>query len=455
MRKVISPLDGTCLQTVPTSTMADLDLLLNAAVAVTPELGTQPRWQRIAWLTSLRSGLQSATDDLTHLMAHEIGKPLMLGRTELERATALIDQTIAELMTDSGGAPYVDDQVAHSARSVITKRFPIGVVGAITPFNFPVNLVLHKVLPAIATGCPVIVKPSERTHAISKRLSDIFTKSGIPPAAVQFDFADDGPTHARKLASDPRIAFLTFTGSDAVGSQLAKEASGKPSILELGGSAAVYIADDAAIESAAKKCAIGAMAFAGQVCISVQRIYVHQQVFTAFQDALLAQVATISPLDPLDDKHILGPMIDAASTARFINQCTNLSADQILVAPRVQNDRFVSPVVLTNIDDQHAFIQAEAFAPVVVLEAVDGLSEAILKMNGTRYGLQSGIFTQRIQDALLVHNQLRGGAVYVNDVPTVRIDKLSYGGDGASGSGRECIRDVMQAYTSSRHLVFS
>jgi glyceraldehyde-3-phosphate dehydrogenase (NADP+) len=455
MRNVMSPLDGTCLDTVPTSTVDDLNQLLNVAVAATPALGIQPRWQRIAWLTSFRSGLLSATDDLIRLMAHEIGKPVMLGRTELERATALIDQTIAELMTESGDAPYVDDQAAHATRTVITKRFPVGVVGAITPFNFPVNLVLHKVLPAIATGCPVIVKPSERTHAISHRLADVFSKSGMPEGAVQFDFADDGPSHARKLASDPRVAFVTFTGSDTVGRHLAREAGGKPNILELGGSAAVYIADDADIASAAKKCAIGAYAYAGQVCISVQRIYIHRDVFNAFRDALLTEVSTITAGDPRDENRILGPMIDIASATKFVNLCDQLASHQRLVARHIRNDRFVSPVVLTNIDHEHPFIQTEAFAPVVVLEAVNDFSEAIHKMNGTPYGLQSGIFTQRIQDALTAHSQLRGGAVYVNDVPTVRIDKLSYGGDGASGNGREGIRDVMHAYTTSRHLVLS
>jgi glyceraldehyde-3-phosphate dehydrogenase (NADP+) len=455
MRNVISPLDGSTLATLKISTAADLDRQLDIAFSVSTELGVQPRWQRIAWLKSLHSALVAASDDLVHLMAHEIGKPMMLGQTEVERALALIDHTMAVLMTESGDAPYVDDQAAHAAKTVITKRYPIGVIGAITPFNFPINLVLHKVLPAIATGCPVIVKPSERTHAVSHCLADVFSKSGMPEGAVQFDFADDGPSHARKLASDPRIALLSFTGSDAVGRQLAREAGGKPNILELGGSAAVYIADDADIPSAAKKCAIGAFAYAGQVCISVQRVYIQDTVFNAFRDALLAEVASITAGDPRDENRILGPMIDVASATKFINHCDQLASYQRLVAPQIQNDRFVSPVVLTNIDHEHPFIQIEAFAPVVVLEAVNGLSEAIHKMNGTPYGLQSGIFTQRIQDALIAHNELRGGAVYLNDVPTVRIDKLAYGGDGASGNGREGIRDVMQAYTTSRHLVLS
>jgi glyceraldehyde-3-phosphate dehydrogenase (NADP+) len=455
MRNVKSPLDGSLLATVPISTAYDLDRQLDIASSASSELAWHPRWQRIAWLKSLHTAVCAASDDLILLMAHEIGKPVMLGRTEVERALALIDHTIAVLMTESGDGPYVDDQAAHAARTVITKRYPLGVIGAITPFNFPINLVLHKVLPAIATGCPVIVKPSERTHAVSYCLEDIFSKSGMPEGAVQFDFADDGPLHARKLASDPRVAFLTFTGSDAVGRDLAREAGGKPNILELGGSAAVYIADDADIASAAKKCAIGAFAYAGQVCISVQRIYIQENVFIAFRDALLAEVSTITAGDPRDENRILGPMIDVASATKFVNHCDQLASHQRLVAPQIQNDRFVSPVVLTNIDHVHPFIQTEAFAPVIVLEAVNGLSEAIHKMNGTPYGLQSGIFTHRIQDALIAHSQLRGGAVYLNDVPTVRIDKLAYGGDGASGNGREGIRDVMQAYTTSRHLVMS
>lgn len=418
-------------------------------------LGAQPRWQRIEWLTGIRAAMVSANADLVSLMAHEVGKPVMLGRAELERATTLIDQTIAELMTISGDAPYVDDQRTHASRSVITKRFPIGVIGAITPFNFPVNLVLHKVLPAIATGCPVIVKPSERTHAITNRLADIFSAAGMPTGAVQFDFADDGPAHARMLAADPRVAFLSFTGSDTVGRLLATEAHGKQQILELGGSASVYIADDADLETAAKKCAIGAMAYAGQVCISVQRIYVHKYVLTAFRNAFLREVSALSPKNPLTDGHLLGPMIDVTAAARFIGLCHSLDAAQILISPAVREERYVSPAVITGIDQMHPLIQTEAFAPVAVLDVVDGMQDAIYKMNGTVYGLQSAVFTNRIQDAFVAHNQLRGGAVYVNDVPTVRIDKLSYGGDGASGSGREGIRDVMHAYTTSRHLVFS
>ncbi len=435
--------------------MADLNGQLDLGFASMTTLGAQPRWQRIEWLTGIRSAMVSANADLVSLMAHEVGKPVMLGRAELERATALVDQTIAELMTMSGDAPSVDDQRAHASRTVITKRFPIGVIGAITPFNFPINLVLHKVLPAIATGCPIIVKPSERTHAITKRLADIFSDAGMQTGAVQFDFADDGPTHARMLAADPRVAFLSFTGSDTVGGLLAREAAGKPQIMELGGSAAVYIGDDADVEVAAKKCAMGAMAYAGQVCISVQRIYVHQRVFRAFRDAFLQEVSAISPKNPLADGHILGPMIDEASAKRFIDHCHALDAAELLISPAVSDERYVSPAVVTGIEQMHPLIQKEAFSPVAILGEVEDLEEAIHKMNGTPYGLQSGVFTNRIQDALLAHTQLRGGAVYVNDVPTVRIDKLSYGGDGASGSGREGIREVMHAYTTSRHFIFS
>lgn len=455
MRNVISHLDGSQLQTVPISTLADLNGQLDLAYASMTTLGTEPRWRRIEWLTRIRVALVSANADLLSLMAHEVGKPVMLGRAELERATALVDQTIAELMTMSGDAPYVDDQRAHASRTVITRRFPVGVVGAITPFNFPINLVLHKVLPAIASGCPIIVKPSERTHAISKRLADIFSDAGMPAGAVQFDFADDGPAHAHMLAADTRVAFLSFTGSDTVGRLLAWDAAGKPQIMELGGTAAVYIGDDADVDVAAKKCAMGAMAYAGQVCISVQRIYVHQRVFRAFRDAFLLEVSAISPKNPLMDGHILGPMIDEASATRFIGHCESLDPAQFLISPAVSGKRYVSPAVVTGIDQMHPLVQTEAFAPVAILGEVNGLEEAIHKMNGTPYGLQSGVFTNRIQDALLAHSQLRGGAVYINDVPTVRIDKLSYGGDGASGSGREGIRDVMQAYTTSRHLIFS
>ena len=435
--------------------MADLNGQLDLASSSMATLGAQPRWQRIECLTSIRAALVSSTAELVSLMAHEVGKPVMLGRIELERATTLIDQTIAELMTMSGDAPSVDDQRAHASRTVITKRFPIGVIGAITPFNFPINLVLHKVLPAIASGCPIIVKPSERTHATAKRLADIFSDAGMPAGAVQFDFADDGPKHARMLAADSRVAFLSFTGSDTVGRLLAREAAGKPQIMELGGSGAVYIGDDADVEVAAKKCAIGAMAYAGQVCISVQRIYVHKHVFGSFRDAFLHEVSALSPKNPLTDGHILGPMIDEASAKRFIDHCESLDAAQLLISPAVSDERYVSPAVVTGIEQMHPLIQKEAFAPVAILGEVEDLEEAIEKMNGTPYGLQSGVFTNRIQDALLAHNQLRGGAVYINDVPTVRIDKLSYGGDGASGSGREGIRDVMQAYTTSRHLVLS
>lgn len=455
MRNVISPLDGTVIASVPVSTAKMLDNQLELAEQAFVELSNLPRYQRIAWLRALHSGLLGDMDSLTNLMAHEIGKPVVLARTELERAITLIDHTIAVLMTETGDAPYVDDNPVHASRTVITKRFPIGIVGAITPFNFPVNLVLHKVLPALASGCPVIVKPSERTHAIASRVAELISNAGIPPAAVQFDFADDGPLHARMLASDKRVAFVSFTGSDTVGSMLAREAAGKPQIMELGGSAAVYIGDDTDIAMAAKKCAVGAMAFAGQVCISVQRVYIHHSVFKTFREALIAEVAAINAVDPRVDGHILGPMIDVTAANRFLAQCESLDATQLLVAPRVRDGSFISPVVVSGIPHEHPLIQSEAFAPVIVLQTVDNFSEAISRMNGTPYGLQNGVFTHRIADALLAHKRLRGGAVYINDVPTVRIDKLAYGGDGASGLGREGISDVIHAYTTPRHLVLS
>jgi len=225
--------------------------------------------------------------------------------------------------------------------------------------------------------------------------------------------------------------------------------------MELGGSAAVYVSDDANVESAAKKCVVGAMAYAGQVCISVQRIYVQQQVISHFLDAIIEQVKPMSSEDPRMDGHILGPMIDSIAANRFLDLCHSLDQPHLLVSPRIHNGRYVSPVVVSGLSENHPLIQTEAFAPVIVLQTVSHLSDAIAKINGTPYGLQSGIFTNRFSDAIVAHKELRGGAVFINDVPTVRIDKLSYGGDGQSGRGREGIRDVMNAYTTPKHLIFS
>ncbi|HXI09805.1 MAG TPA: aldehyde dehydrogenase family protein, partial [Thermodesulfobacteriota bacterium] len=328
---------------------------------------------------------------------------------------------------------------------------PVGVVLGISPFNFPLNLVAHKVAPAMASGNPIILKPAQKTPISALLLAEIVTEAGWPAGGVNVVVTTN--EMAEKLFSDERVKKLTFTGSAKVGWMLKNRAGAKKVTLELGGNAGAVVHEDSDIEFAAKRCTVGAFAYAGQVCISVQRIYVHRPVFERFKGLFLENCSKLRVGDPLDESTDIGPMIEEAAAVRTEEWVKEAVAGGAKVlAGGTRNGAFFPPTVLTGTRPSMKVCGEEVFAPVVSLESYESYEEAIEMVNSGLYGLQAGVFTRDIGRIFYAFETLDVGGVVVNDVPTYRVDNMPYGGVKLSGFGREGVRYAIEEMTELKLL---
>jgi acyl-CoA reductase-like NAD-dependent aldehyde dehydrogenase len=335
----------------------------------------------------------------------------------------------------------------------MTRRVPIGACGFITPFNFPLNLVAHKVAPAVAAGCPFVLKPSERTPLGALLIAETLAETDLPAGAFSV-LPCDGAT-AAPLVEDPRLAFLSFTGG-SVGWDLRARAGRKKVTLELGGNAACIVDEDPGrpLEAVVERLAFGAFYQSGQSCISVQRIILHRAVASAVEGALAARVHALRAGDPHDEATDVGPLIDAAAVERleeWIAEARRGGARVVVEGRRVGT--LLAPWVLADVPHDCRLYREEAFGPVVMLETVDGFDAALARANDSRFGLQAGVFTARLDHAMRAWDRLRTGGVVVGDVPSVRIDAMPYGGVGDSGVGREGVRCAIDEMTEPRLLL--
>ncbi|MBX6723443.1 MAG: aldehyde dehydrogenase family protein, partial [Dactylosporangium sp.] len=377
-------------------------------------------------------------------------------RGETMRAVSTFRRAAEEARRFGGELLPLDVTPAAEGRVGITRRYPIGVIAGISPFNFPLNLACHKVAPAIAVGCPIVLKPASKVPLSALLLAEVVEGTAWPKGA--FSVVPANRTVGDLLVTDPRFAMLSFTGSPAVGWDM-KERCGpkKKVVLELGGNAGMLVDRGADIDLAARRGVVGAFSYAGQVCISVQRIFVHDSEADAFEAKFLERVRALRIGDPMDEANDLGPMIDekaARRTQEWVDEAVAAGA-RVLAGGRVdaKNPKLFPPTVLTNVRKGLRIECEEAFAPVVILERVKSFEEGLARLNDSHFGLQAGVFTNDLGHAWQAFDALDVGGVIINDVPTFRVDNMPYGGVKDSGFGREGLRYAMEDMTELRVMV--
>ena len=450
---VLNPFDGSLVARTWLADDAQFEAAADAAVAAAPVMRRLPAYERGAILARASRAIAERRDAIARQLAGEAGKPIRDALVETDRA-AMTFQVASDEARRLGGEYVPMDLAPHGAgRLALVKRMPVGPVAAISPFNFPLNLTAHKIAPAIAAGNPIVLKPATKTPLSAITLAEIVVGAGLPAEAISV--LPMARKTGDRLVTDERFRLLTFTGSSAVGWDMKARAGRKKIILELGGNAGVIVDETADIPFAVSRVATGGFAFAGQSCISVQRVYVHRAVFDDFADRLVRAVEALTVGDPLDPATDIGPMIDEGEAARIDEWVREAAAAgaRVRTGGRRLGGPLYAPTVLTGVPRDARVCTQEVFAPLVVLEPFETIAGAIEEVNRSTYGLQAGIFTADIEHALAAFDEIEVGGVMVNDVPTYRIDNMPYGGVKDSGLGREGPRYTIEEMTEPRLLV--
>lgn len=393
-------------------------------------------------------------EGIAKVLSREAGKPISQARIEVERAVATFTAAAEEARRIEGKVLPLDWDTGSEGRIAITRRFPIGPVLAITPFNFPLNLVAHKVAPAIASGCTIVLKPASKTPLCSLILAEIVLEAGYPDAAISV--LPVSGNNADILVADERFKLITFTGSPEVGWNMKEKAGKKKVILELGGNAGVIIHHDANIDYAISRCLAGGFFYSGQSCISVQRIFLQEEIYEAFMSGFLEGVSKLVVGDPLDDKTQVGPMISEEDAIRVENWVQEAISEggKVLIGGKRERSLF-QPTVLTSVKPDMKVSCREVFAPLVVMTKYRDIEDAIAWVDNSIYGLQAGLFTKDIKSIFKAFEEIEVGGVIANDIPSYRVDHMPYGGVKNSGVGREGPRYAIEDMTEMRLLVLN
>jgi len=411
-------------------------------------------FQRATILRRIARAIASRKEDFAKTICREAGKPIRTARIEVDRGIYTFEVAAEETTRIYGECIPLDTLESTQGRWGMTRRFPLGPVFAITPFNFPLNLVAHKIAPAIAAGCPIILKPAPQTPVTALMLAQIVQEAGWPNGGLAVMPMSNET--AGLLVADDRIRLLTFTGSAAVGWQLKNKAGKKRVTLELGGNAGVIVHSDTDLAYAAHRCAVGGFAYGGQTCISVQRILVHRPAFDSFTERLVHDVKQLKTGDPMDEATDVPPLIreqDAIRAIEWIDEARQAGARVLCGGKR--NGSIVEPTVLTGTASHLRVNCAEIFAPVVTVEPYENFPEAVRQVNDSVYGLQAGVFTHDASLILNAFNDLEVGSVIIGDVPTFRVDQMPYGGVKDSGLGREGLRYSIEDMTELKLMVMA
>jgi acyl-CoA reductase-like NAD-dependent aldehyde dehydrogenase len=449
--EVLSPYDGSPVGRVAKGGAEEARRAVDAAAHA---MGNPlPAHERAAILDRTAQLVTERAEEIARTISSEAGKPMKAARVEAARASSTFTMAAVEARKLAGDAVPMDASPAGVGKLAVTLRMPIGVVGAISPFNFPFNLVAHKVAPALAAGCAVVLKPASQTPLSALLLAELETEAGLPPGwlnVVCGSAAEIGDV----LVEDERVTLITFTGSAGVGWKLRERAPRKRVNLELGNATPVLVAADADLEDAATRLAANAFSFAGQSCISVQRIYVERSAYDAFLERFLPKVEALVVGDPGDDATDVGPLIAASERDRVLEWVDEAKASgaRVLTGGELAGE-LLRPTVIADPPADAKVACDEVFGPVCTVSAYDTLDEAITLANGTRYGLQAGVFTRDVKAALEAARRLEFGGVTINEAPTFRADQMPYGGVKDSGNTREGPAYAVSEMTEQRLVV--
>jgi acyl-CoA reductase-like NAD-dependent aldehyde dehydrogenase len=453
--QVTNKYTGEVIGSVPLTDKESFEQAVLAAQQGFSLISNLPAYERSKILQRTSEIIDSQKDEIANIIAQEAGKALKHARAEVERGVQTFKFASEEAKSIHGETVPMDAGFGGEKRIGFYLRFPVGIVAAISPFNFPLNLVAHKVAPAIAAGCSVILKPASTTPLTSLRLGEIMMEAGLPGGALNV-IVGSGSTVGSWLVADERISMVTFTGSPPVGRDIKSKSGLKKVTLELGSNSACIIDESADLDLAVPRCIIGSFGYAGQVCIAVQRIYIHSKIYEEFTQRFLRGTEKLNLGDPLDLKTDVGPMIteeDARRTESWVQEATKGGATILIGGKRSRN--LYEPIVLTNVKPDMKVMAQEVFAPVVCFVPFDDFSEAVRMADDSIYGLQAGVYTSNIENAFLAVKGIKTGGVIINDVPTYRADQMPYGGVKESGIGREGLKFAIEEMTDIKMVVFN
>lgn len=456
--EVRSPYDDRLVAVVAQATADDVDKAVQVAADASDAFAASPAYLRADALAHVAQRLGERSEEVARLISAESGKPVKWARFEVGRAASTFRWAAEEARRWSGSLQRLDTEAASAGRMALVRRVARGPVLGITPFNFPLNLVAHKVAPALAVGAPIVVKPAPATPLTSLLLGELLAETQLPPGA--WSVLPMPNAAAADLVRDPRLPVVSFTGSVPVGWEIQDAVPRKHVTLELGGNAAVIVcpdwSSDRDLEQAAGRIATFSMYQAGQSCIAVQRVYVHRDLFETVRDLVVRRVDELGTGSPDDETTDVGPMINvdaAIRVERWVNEA--VAGGATVLTGGTRQGATYAPTVLTDVPDSAKVLQEEVFGPVVVLAPVDSVEEAFGRINNGRYGLQAGIFTHDLLTAFAASRSLHVGGVIIGDVPSYRADQMPYGGLKDSGRGREGVQAAMEDLTEPRVLVLT
>jgi acyl-CoA reductase-like NAD-dependent aldehyde dehydrogenase len=452
--EVRSPFTNEVLAEVAAVNENELEEAISIAEKAGKEMRNLPRFEIAKGLRKIADGIEKRKKEFAETIANEAAKPIKTAFGEVERGIATFNWAAGEAERFRGEVVPIDTIQTGKGKTGYTKRIPRGVIYGITPFNFPLNLVGHKVAPALASGNSIIIKPSQKTPLTSLLLGEVFLESGLPESALQIVTMDT--KYIETVYTDERIKMISFTGSAEVGWKIKSKANKKMVTLELGGNAPVIVDDSADLEHSLKQTTVGAFAYAGQVCISVQRVLLHEKIADEFTEKFIKNAENLKKGNPLDEETELSVMIEEKAAEKAQSRIAEAKENGAeILCGNNRDGAMLDATVLTNTNPEMRVVADEIFAPVAVIEKFSDFEEAVAVANHTKYGLQAGVFTRDLNNSNYAAENLEYGGVIINDAPAFRVDNMPYGGVKDSGFGREGVRYAMEEMSEIRLIVIN